>query len=137
MQITHHHLNSLQLFELLRKLVCHHPTPAIPNVRQNMHAEDFCNLDPQLSSIRFNTPCFLFLEGCCVCNPCLQVRDITRRVLVYLPRQRKCLSILLYSIPLHIFISFFICLFLSLGRSEFGFISNSPDRDSRSFIFYT
>ena len=47
---------------------CH--TYMYGHVRQNMYAEDFCNLDPLLSSIRFNTPCFLVSEGCCVCNLC-------------------------------------------------------------------
>mgnify|MGYP001803669113 CR=1 FL=1 len=67
------HYNCLSCWENFFATI--QPLPYL-HVRQNMYAEDFRNLEPVFSSIKFNTPCFLFLEGCCVCNPCLQVRNI-------------------------------------------------------------
>ena len=91
-----------------------------------MYAEDLRKLVPLFSFIRFNKPCFLFLEGCCVSNPCLQVRNIMSpyKESIGLPTTPK--KTLVHSVVFNR---------LSLYRSEFGSISSSPDRDSRSFTF--
>ena len=76
-------------------------------------AEDFPKLVPPFSFIRFNTPCFLFLEGCSVCNPCLQVRNIMSpyKENIGLPTtSKKCLSILseFNALPGNIFLFLFL-----------------------------
>ena len=80
-------------------------------------AEDFCKLVPLFSFIRFNTPCFLFLEGYCVCNPCLHVRNIMSpyKESIGLPTTSK--KMLVHSVVFNTLTYFYFLFYLSLSIS--------------------
>ena len=85
-------------------------------LHKNMHAEDFHKPVPLFSSIRFNTPCFLFLEGCCVCNPCLQVRDTMSPYKESIGLPTTSIKMLVHSVVFNTLTYFHFPFYLSLSR---------------------